>query len=83
MKIVNGKIIPEYHPQIASNARAFMDRVQVQGVNEARELVRSADFLEALLADQYIIVPAPVGGAASSKKAENGDGNASVTMDGI
>lgn len=67
MKIVNGKVVPDYHPQIANNTRAFLDRVSVQGVNEARELVRSADFLEALVDGTYHIVSAPM------PDPENGD----------
>jgi hypothetical protein len=35
-----------YHPQTLRNARAFLDRVQTQGVAEARELARCAELLE-------------------------------------
>lgn len=43
-----GESESEYQIHVAKNTRAFLDRVSVQGVNEARELVRSADFLESI-----------------------------------
>lgn len=55
MKLVNGKIIPEYHPQMMVNIRAFMDRVPVTGVAEARELNKCAELLEAIIAGNYTV----------------------------
>ncbi len=49
------KTIPEYHPQMVVNIRAFMDRVPVTGVQEARELSKCAQLLEAIIAGHYTI----------------------------
>lgn len=52
------KTIPEYHPQMIVNIRAFMDRVPVTGVAEARELGKCADLLEAIISGHYTVASA-------------------------
>lgn len=55
MRIVNERMVPDYHPQIIVNARRFLDRVPVTGAAEARELSKCADLLEAIISGLYTV----------------------------
>lgn len=70
MKMVNGKIVPEYHPQMIVNTRAFLDRVQTQGVSEAKELARCAELLEAVIEGNYHVVGIPNGEPLQASRPE-------------
>lgn len=69
MKIINGKIIPDYHPQVIVNILSLLERVQTQGIAEAKEFSRCADFLQALSDGHYSIVSA-TGEAEKASPAE-------------
>lgn len=64
MKIVNGKIVPEFRPELVKASLQFMQRVQLNG-QEAATFVACCDLLGAI-AEGSIPVAAP--GLSDSKK---------------